>query len=110
MRDFTEDKDGYFNFYDACPICGREYDNTTTAHHLIPHAKKGKETVDLHSVCHGKIHSVFTNPELKNYYHTIERIMEREEMQKFAKWVAKKAPGFVDSSIMSNKRNPNKRK
>ena len=93
-----------------CPICGREADDTMTAHHLIPHAKKGKETVDLHSVCHSKIHSIFTNPELANYYHTIERIMEREEMVKFAKWVAKKPANYKGSNIMSNKRNPNKRK
>lgn len=110
MRDFKEVDNGYIKFFDVCPICGRAYDRTMTAHHLIPHAKKGKETVVLHSICHSKIHSIFTNAELNNYYHTIDRIMEREEMVKFAKWVAKKGPNYKDSNIMSNKRNPNKRK
>jgi hypothetical protein len=95
---------------DNCPICGRPFDTTMSEHHLIPKSKKGKDTVTVHNVCHSKIHSVFVESELKNYYHTIARIMESDQMQKFAKWAAKKPANFQDSSNMTNQRHPRKRK
>ncbi len=93
-----------------CPICKRPFDDTMDEHHLIPKSKKGKDAATIHRVCHDKIHSMFTNQELKNYYNTIDKIMEREEMQKFAKWVSKKVANYTDPSIMSNKRNKRKNK
>lgn len=114
-RHFSIDDHGYFNFVKEdwrCPICGRESDDTLNEHHLFPQVKGGKkkEKVTLHSMCHSKIHSVFTEWELNHYYHTIERIMENEDMQKFAKWMAKKPLGFKDSNKMTNRRNPRKNK
>lgn len=94
---------------DLCPICGRELGEHADEHHLIPKLKKGKETVRLHVICHRKIHSLFSESELANYYNTIERLMENEDMRNFAKWVAKKPIDFVDSNRMSNK-HPRKRK
>ena len=112
-RHFSIDDNGYFNMVKddwECPICGRASDDTLSEHHLIPKSKKGSKTVTLHSVCHSKIHSVFTNAELANWYNTIELIMEREEMQKFKKYMKNKPANYKDSNRMSNKRNPNKRK
>lgn len=112
-RHFSIDDNRYFNFVKddwKCPICGRGSDDTMDEHHLIPKSKKGKETVTIHRVCHDKIHSVFTNQELAKDYYTVDLIMQNEAMQKFAGWVAKKGPNFIDPSIMSNKRNPRKRK
>lgn len=95
---------------DLCPICGRPLgDKNVSEHHLIPQLKKGKETVRLHDICHGKIHSLFGEAELANYYNTIERLMEHPDMIKFAKWVAKKPIDHVDSNRMS-KRHPRKRR
>lgn len=110
MRDFVEDKDGYLNFYDACPICGRAYDQTMSRHHLTPKCKKGRETVDLHRVCHDKIHSLFTDKELANDYNTIEKLMADDRMQTFGGWCSKRPPNFTDPSTMSNRKNKNKRK
>jgi len=93
-----------------CPICNRESDDTMTEHHLIPKSKKGSETVTLHGVCHSKIHSIFTNVELANWYHSVHLIMEHEAMQKFAKYMRNKPRNYKDSNRMTNKRNPNKRK
>jgi len=93
-----------------CPICKRPYDDTMDEHHLIPKSKKGKETVTLHRVCHDKIHATFTEKELAKQYNTIEKLLEHEEISKFAKWVAKKPANYIDPSIMSNKRNPRKRR
>jgi hypothetical protein len=80
---------------DICPICDRELHRPTTeAHHLIPKTFKGRDLVDIHKVCHQKIHSTFSERELLQYYHTPERIREHEEMQKFVKWVSKKPPEY----------------
>lgn len=71
-------------------------------HHLIPKTFKGKRIennmVMLHKACHQKVHSVFSERELDNHYHSIERIMENEDMKKFAKWVAKQPLEFIGVS------------
>jgi hypothetical protein len=83
---------------ELCPICGRPLGTVRVeGHHLIPKTFKGKVLVDLHGICHRKLHTVFTERELLNYYHTVERIVEHSEMQKFIKWVAKKPPEYYDS-------------
>jgi len=85
-----------------CPLCGREMDQHTDEHHLIPKLKKGKKLVRLHVVCHRKIHSLFSEQELASYYNTIERLLENEDIQKFRKWIQKKDINYVDSSKMAN--------
>ncbi|MCB9230456.1 MAG: HNH endonuclease [Bacteroidia bacterium] len=77
--------------YPNCPICGRELvpGKSINEHHLVPKSEKGRETVTLHVICHTKIHSVFTEKELADYYYTIERIISHEEMKKFISWVRK---------------------
>ena len=84
-----------------CPICDRILppDGTNVdEHHLIPKMYGGKRTDDnmirLHRVCHRKIHSVFTEKQLYAHYHTVFRIVNHPEMQKFIRWVAKKSPEF----------------
>ena len=70
-----------------CPLCGRELPEKPSKHHLIPRSLKGRETVLLHRVCHRQIHATFTERELHNYYNTIERILENENIRKFVDWV-----------------------
>lgn len=86
---------------DSCPFCSRPLAEPANRHHLIPLSKGGKATptVMMHKICHTKIHSVLTEAELKNYYHTIERLQGQEELEKFIKWVSKKPPEFYDGSI-----------
>jgi len=89
-----------------CPICKREMVNgpTINDHHLIPrtHGNRNKTAYDkdnlvtIHVVCHDKIHHTFTETELLNYYHTVDRLVEHPEIQKFVKWVSKKDPEFID--------------
>jgi len=69
-------------------------EGTYNAHHLIPAAFKGKEIVDLHIVCHDKLHHVLSERDMQHYYHTIPRLLEHEEIKKFIKWVKKQPPGF----------------
>lgn len=95
-----------------CPICGRPLGTVRVeGHHLIPKTFKGKaeHIVDLHSICHRKLHSVFTERELLNHYHTVERIREHTEMQKFIKWVSKKPSEYYDGSTDTNTRRGKRR-
>jgi len=88
-----------------CPLCNRELIKPDK-HHLIPKLKGGKngDTVDLHRICHEKIHSIWTESELRDFYHTIDRIKTHEDIQKFIKWVAKKPSDFYSPMKMANRK------
>lgn len=80
-----------------CALCGRPMpEGTFNRHHLIPKTHRGKDTVDIHHICHDKIHHTFSEAELTQYYHTVERLMESEVIQKFVKWVKKYPPEYYD--------------
>ena len=88
----------------TCPICDRKIiEGQESAHHLIPKTFKGRETIDLHKVCHNQIHALFSERELLNHYHTIGRLKEDERMVKFIKWIRKKPLDFYVKSKMSNR-------
>ncbi|KKZ68421.1 hypothetical protein EMCG_05879 [[Emmonsia] crescens] len=85
----------------ACEICERDW-IPLTYHHLIPrevHAKvlkrKWHEEWMLNSVawlcraCHSFVHKVASNEELAKEWYTVERILQREDVQHWAKWVAR---------------------
>ena len=80
-----------------CSIFGRNMikGNSVNMHHLIPKTYKGQIIIPLHKICHSKIHSVFTEKELRDYYHTAERILSHEEIKKFVVWVRKQAVEYV---------------
>ena len=84
-----------------CLICERELGSKNISkHHLIPKSKGGKnsETILIHNICHQKIHSVFTEKELKEEFHTIDKLKGNEEIIKFIKWVSKKDISFYQSN------------
>jgi len=93
-----------------CPLCKRELDDTADEHHLIPKTFKGKETVWLHKVCHRKIHTVFSERELLNYYHTIERLLENADIVAFVKWLQNKPIDFYIKSKDTNDRKNKRRR
>ena len=83
----------------ACEICERDW-VPMTYHHLIPkqiHVKVLKrgwhEEHQLNSVawlcraCHSFIHRMASNEELAREWYTVDKICEREDVQKWAKWV-----------------------
>jgi hypothetical protein len=80
--------------FEPCGLCGRPLvpGPSINRHHLVPKTFKGREAVSIHRICHSKIHSVFTERELANHYHTFERLLTHEEILKFVKWVRKKDP------------------
>ena len=65
-------------------------------HHLIPKLKGGKHglVAVLHSICHSKVHSVFTEAELARSYSTVEKLLEHEEIERFVKWTSRRPPEF----------------
>lgn len=67
---------------------------------MVPKMFKDKKTliILLHRICHQKIHSTFSEHELKTYYNLPERLKKHEEIQKFIKWVKKKPPEFYDKN------------
>lgn len=83
---------------EICPICNRELGSKDhiSKHHLTPKSQGGRysETILIHNICHQKIHSVFTEKELKEEFHSVEKLIGHEEIAKFIKWVAKKDPDF----------------
>ena len=86
---------------DKCPLCNRELAEPIVRHHLIPPSKGGKDspTVPMHKICQAKVHAVFTETELKTYYHTVDRLKEHDDIAKFIKWVSKKELEFFDTTI-----------
>ncbi len=99
------------NILGNCEICGRPMVDgpSVNAHHLIPKTYKGKETITIHIVCHTKIHSVFSEKELHQHYHTVERLREHPEMEKFIKWVRKKEPEFKTRNRATNSKKRRRR-
>ncbi len=85
-----------------CRLCDRPLGSPrlTSKHHLVPMSKGGKKgkTVELHNICHRKIHAALTNGEIAKNYTTIEQLQKHEEIQKFILWVSKKQPEFYDRS------------
>ncbi|MFT3910178.1 MAG: HNH endonuclease [Ferruginibacter sp.] len=88
-----------------CPLCNRELAEPIVRHHLIPPSKGGRDTatVAMHKICQAKVHAVFTETEQKNYYNTVDRLREHEEIARFIKWVSKKEPEFFDNTINKRK-------
>lgn len=67
----------------------------------MPRTYKGRETVDLHPICHRKIHTILTERELKDHFHTIDRLREHPAIAAFVTWLAKKPPDFHERTATS---------
>ena len=82
----------------ACPLCGRPLvpGPSVNEHHMVPRSHRGRDTLTMHRICHNKIHTVFSEQELARYYHTVERLLENDEIRKFVAWVRKKDPEYFD--------------
>jgi len=82
-----------------CPLCGRPIpdDVPQSRHHLIPKLKGGKggPTVLLHHICHKEIHATLTEAEIARDYWDISALLTHPRISKFARWVARRPPGFT---------------
>jgi hypothetical protein len=82
---------------DPCPLCGRALipGRSVNKHHLIPRSKGGREAFPIHTICHSKIHSVWTRAQLRDEFHTWESIRADPRITAFVRWVRKRRPDFV---------------
>lgn len=65
---------------------------------MVPKTFGGKTIVDIHKMCHQKIHATFSERELLHYFHTFDRLLENEEICKFVRWISRKAPEYYDKN------------
>jgi len=65
-------------------------------HHWIPKSEGGGGQSLLHKVCHRKLHAVLDEDELAARYNTPESLRVHPEIAKFAHWVRRQHPEWVD--------------
>ena len=68
-------------------------------HHFTPKSEGGREKQPIHRICHRKIHSLFTEKELADYYNSPSRLMESDAIRAFVKWLENKPLEFYDNSV-----------
>lgn len=98
--------------FGPCPICSRPMLDdgvSTDKHHMIPKSKGGVETTRLHKVCHGFIHSQWSEKELASTLKDPAAILSTAEAQAFLSWVMKKPPGHVARSRRASRKGPRRR-
>lgn len=78
----------------TCWLCGRPFETLIQWHHPVPKAKKGRETVPVHPICHKAIHANFTNAQLARMGADIAAIRAHPDVAKFVHWVSTKPPDF----------------
>jgi len=75
-----------------CSICKREipHGRYSENHHLVPHCKKGKDTILVCIDCGNQIHNLFSIQELTKSYNTLESLLTDLKIQKWVQWIRKR--------------------
>lgn len=79
---------------ETCWLCQRPLGKRVQWHHTVPKAKKGRETVPVHPICHRTIHTHFTNAELVRLGGARAPLIAHGEVAKFLRWISDKPPDF----------------
>jgi hypothetical protein len=79
---------------ESCWLCGRPLGNRVQRYHPVLKAKRGRETVSVHPICHRAIHANFTNAELARTRGSREALLADPTIARFVQWVADKPPDF----------------
>ena len=79
---------------ETCALCRRPLGRRREKHHLVPRSLGGRETVDLHPICHRKIHDVLSERELAQDYRTSEALRCHPEIAPFLRWLRNKPADF----------------
>lgn len=58
----------------------------------------------MHAICHRKIHATFSDQELRDHYHSFDRLLAHEEIDVFVAWVRSKPSDFHAATKMSGRR------
>ncbi len=78
----------------TCWLCERPIATRLQWHHTVPKAKKGRETVPVHPICHRTIHANFANAQLAKFGGSRDKLLENAAVAKFVDWVKDKPPDF----------------
>ena len=87
-----------------CPLCGRPLGLRVEKHHLRPRSLGGRETVELHPICHRKIHTTLSDAEVAQRYDSVAALRRQPEIARFVKWLAGKPPDFHKPTATSRRR------
>ncbi len=79
---------------ETCALCRRPLGRLREKHHLVPRSFGGRATVDLHPICHRKIHDVLSERELARDYGTTEALRRHPEITPFLRWLRNKPADF----------------
>ena len=79
---------------ERCWLCHRPLGRRVQRHHTVPKAKRGRDTVPVHPICHRAIHASFTNAELARTGDDRAALLENERLARFVAWVEDKPPDF----------------
>ena len=85
-----------------CALCCRTVPSTT-AHHLVPKSRGGRETEPLCLDCHSMVHTLFDNKRLERELCSIAALRAEPAMARYLKWVASR-PGATRFRPRSSRR------
>jgi hypothetical protein len=89
-----------------CALCGRQV-SRLTRHHLVPRSRSRRvearstesrptdQTVELCSPCHKMVHATISETDLAKHYHTIDALLEHQQIARFVDWVRHQPDGHV---------------
>ncbi len=80
----------------VCPLCERPIPRSArqSRHHLTPRLKGGRETVQLHQICHSAIHARYSEAEIARRLAEIEALRRDPEIARFLAWIRTKPADF----------------
>ncbi len=78
----------------TCALCNRPLGTRVEYHHVVPKSEGGTTTVAVHPICHRAIHAHVSNHDLAEMYSNLDALRQRNDMQRFLKWIAKKPANF----------------
>lgn len=91
---------------EICWLCERPLGQRVQWHHSVPRAKKGRDRVPVHPICHRAIHAHFTNAELARLDGARAPVAGHPQVAKFLRWIADKPPDFHAPTKRGARRRP----
>ena len=77
----------------TCWLCCRPLGERVQWHHTVPKAKRGRDTVPVHPICHRAIHKAFRNAQLARIGTDRAILLENEQLARFVAWGRGQAAG-----------------
>lgn len=87
----------------TCWLCERPLGRMVQWHHTVPKAKRGRDTVAVHPICHRTIHAHLSNSELTRSKGARETLLAHAEIGRFLAWIADKPADFHAPTRLRNK-------